>query len=72
MYNALKNEEIDDELLEKVSNRIKKWFDNEPVDNKKYLKTKTKYYDGKINRNIYLSVYNIVWFYNIVCSIIIV
>ena len=50
----------DDELLEKynkiwdiVSNSIKKGFDNDPVQKKKYLKTKAKSYEGKINTNFY-------------------
>ena len=30
---------------------MKKGFDNEPVNNKKYLKTKIKSYDGKISTN---------------------
>ena len=44
----------DNELLEKnnkswnkVSNTIKKCFDSEPAHNEKYLKTKTKSYEGK-------------------------
>ena len=32
----------------KVQNNFKKEFDNEPVDNEKYLKSKIKYYNGKI------------------------
>ena len=47
----------DDELLgkhdykisDKVSNSIKKEYDNETVYNGKYLKTKTKFYNNKIN-----------------------
>ena len=47
----------DDELLgkydykisDKVSNSIKKGYDNETVYNGKYLKTKTKFYSDKIN-----------------------
>ena len=46
----------DDELLErhneickKVKNSLKKDFHSEPVYNEKYLKTKIKSYDGKIN-----------------------
>ena len=49
-----------DELLEKynkiwdkLSNSIKKGFDSELVYNKKYLKTKTKFYEGKINTNFH-------------------
>ena len=50
----------DEELLEtynrlwnKVSNLMKKGFDSEPVYNEKYLKTKIKSYDGKINTNFH-------------------
>ena len=51
----------DDELLkkgynkiwDKFSNRIKKEFDSEPFYNQKYLKTKIKYYVGKINKNVH-------------------
>ena len=50
----------DDELLEKhneiwekVKNIIKKEFDTELVYNEKYLKTKIKSYNGKINTNFY-------------------
>ena len=50
----------DDELLkkfneiwEKVKNSIKKEFGSEPVYNEKYLKTKIKSYNGKINTNFY-------------------
>ena len=46
----------DDELLqkyneiwEKVSNNIKKYFDSDPVCNEKHLKIKIKSYKGKIN-----------------------
>ena len=46
---------IDDKLLEKydkirdkVSNSIKKEFDNEPAETEKYLRTKIKSYKGKI------------------------
>ena len=49
-----------DELLEKykkiwdkVSNSIKKGFENKPVCNEKSLKTKIKSYDGKINTNLH-------------------
>ena len=52
---------IDDELLKKydekynkicnkVSNSIKKGFDSKLVYNNKYLKTKLKSYEGKINK----------------------
>ena len=50
----------DNELLEKynkiwdkVSNRIKKGFGIESVYNEKYLKTKIKSYEGKINTNFH-------------------
>ena len=50
----------DDELLEKynkicekVSNNIKKGFDSEPTYKEKYLKTKVKSYEGKINTNFH-------------------
>ena len=39
------------EIWNKVSNTIKKLFDSEPLYNEKYLKTKVKSYDGKINTN---------------------
>ena len=52
----------DDELLEKyneiwekVSNSIKKIFHSEPVYNEKYLKTKIKPYEGKININFHIG-----------------
>ena len=48
----------DDELLEKnneiwenVRNSIKKEFDSEPVYDEKYLRTKIKSYNGKVNSN---------------------
>ena len=48
----------DDELLEKyneiwekVENSIMKGFDNEPVYNEKYLKSKIKSYNGRIKAN---------------------
>ena len=48
----------DDELLEKyneiwekVENSIMKGFDNEPVYNDKYLKSKIKSYNGRIKAN---------------------
>ena len=37
----------------KVSNSIKNGFDSEPVDNEKYLKTKIKSYEGKINTSFH-------------------
>ena len=42
-----------DEIWDKISNSIKKGFDSEPVDNKKYLKTKIKSYEGKIKTNFH-------------------
>ena len=49
-----------DELLEKynefwdeVKDSIKKGFDSEPLYNEKYLKTKTKSCEGKINTNFH-------------------
>ena len=35
----------------KISNSIRKRVDREPVHNEKYLKTKIKSYEGKINTN---------------------
>ena len=53
-------------IWEKVSNSIKKGFDSEPIYKEKYLKTKVKSYEGKINTNfhhdkipLYLSIGNI-------------
>ena len=44
----------DDKLIENsVSNSINEGFDSEPVYNEKYLKTKLKYYEGKINTNFH-------------------
>ena len=40
-------------MEKKVSNILKKEFDNKPVYNEKYLKTKIKSYNGKINTNFY-------------------
>ena len=41
------------EIWKKASDIIKKEFDSKPVYNKKYLKTKTKSYNGKINTNFH-------------------
>ena len=41
------------EIWEKVSNSMKKWFNSEPGYKEKYLKTKTKSYDRKININFH-------------------
>ena len=47
----------DEKLLEKYneifSNIVKKEFDSEPVYNEKYLKTKIKSFNGKINTNFH-------------------
>ena len=40
-------------IWNKVSNSIRKWFDSETVYHEKYLKTKTKPYEGKINTNFH-------------------
>ena len=40
-------------IWKKVSNIIEKEFDSKPVYNEKYLKTKIKSYNGKINRNFH-------------------
>ena len=40
-------------FLNKVSKVIKKGFDSEPVYNNKYLKTKIKSYEEKINTNFH-------------------
>ena len=45
--------EIYNKIWDKVSNSIKKGFDGEPVYNEKYLKAKTKSYDGKVNKNLH-------------------
>ena len=41
------------EIWKKVSKIIKKEFDNNPVYNEKYIKTKIKSYNGKINTNFH-------------------
>ena len=41
------------EIWEKASNRMKKGFHSEPVYNGKYIKTKIKSYEEKINTNFY-------------------
>ena len=41
------------EICKKVSNIMKKEFDSKPVNNEKYLKTKIKSYNGKINTKFY-------------------
>lgn len=40
-------------IWNKVSNSIRKWFDSETVYHEKYLKTKTKPYEGKINKKFH-------------------
>ena len=40
-------------LRNKVSKFIKRGFDSEPVYNDKYFKTKTGFYEGKINKNFH-------------------
>ena len=40
-------------IWEKVKNNIKKEFESKPVYNEKYLKVKTKSYNGKISRNFH-------------------
>ena len=41
------------EIWEKVRNKIKNEFDSEPVYHEKYLKTKIKSYNEKINTNFH-------------------
>ena len=45
--------EVCDKIWNKVSNLMKKGFDSESVYNDKYLKIKTKSYDGNINTNLH-------------------
>ena len=40
-----------DKISDKVCNRIRKEFDCEPLYNRKYLKSQSKSYAGKINTN---------------------
>ena len=40
------------EIWKKVSSITKKEFDSNPVYNEKYVKTKVKSYNGKINTNV--------------------
>ena len=49
----IKNEEKQNEIWNKVSNTINNGFDSKPFYNEKNLKTKTKYFEGKINTNFY-------------------
>ena len=48
-----KSSEKHNEIWKKVSNIFKKQFDSEPLYNEKYLKTKLKSYNGKINANFH-------------------
>ena len=41
------------EIWEKIKNSLKKEFDSKPVYNEKYLKAKTKSYNGKISTNFH-------------------
>ena len=41
------------EIWDKFSNTINKGFDNEPVYNEKYLNTKVKFCEGKMNTNFH-------------------
>ena len=52
MYFLVKDDDLLEkynESWEKVKNNLIKEFDSEPVYNKKYLKAKMKYYNGKIS-----------------------
>ena len=56
MYFLIKDEKFSEkynEIWEKLSNNIKKDFENGPVYNKKYLKTIIKPYNGKVNANFH-------------------
>ena len=71
MFFLIKDEKLLEkynQIWKKVSNIIKKEFDSNPEYNEKYIKTKTKSYNRKINTNfhnnkipkeVYLSVSNI-------------
>ena len=50
-YKIMSCQECIIKVWEKVSNDIKKLFDNELVQNDKYLKAKIKSYEGKTNTN---------------------
>ena len=41
------------EIWEKVNNSLKKEFDSKPIYYEKYLKSKRKSYNGKINTNFH-------------------
>ena len=45
--------EICNDIWDKVSKVIKKGFDREPVHKEKYIKTKIKSFEGKVNTNFY-------------------
>ena len=49
----IKDESLEkhNKIWDKVSNTTKKEFESSRVYNEKYLKTKIKFYDGKINTN---------------------
>ena len=52
----IKNDELLEkynEIWEKVKDSLKRELDSKPVYNKKYLKAKTKYYNGRINTNFH-------------------
>ena len=49
----IKNEEKQNGIWKKISKTIKKGFDSKPAYNEKNLKTKTQYFEGKINTNFY-------------------
>ena len=54
MSSFMKNDELlekSHQIWDKVINSIKKEFDSQSVYNEKYLKTKIKSYNGKINTN---------------------
>ena len=52
----IKNEKLLEkynEIWDNFSNSMKKGFDSEPIYNEKYIKTKIKFYEGKINTNFH-------------------
>ena len=56
MFYFVKNDELlvkYNEIWDKVSNTLKKAFDNESVYNEKYIRTKIKSYEGKIGTNFH-------------------
>ena len=55
----IKNDELLEKynkIWEKVRNILKKKFDSEPVYKTNYLKTKIKFYNGKINTNFHNNI----------------